>query len=38
MERLRDLDVRVVRGGHDDPFGRERLLELIDDYVARRGG
>jgi glyoxylase-like metal-dependent hydrolase (beta-lactamase superfamily II) len=37
MERLRDLPVRIVHGGHDDDFGRERLLELIDDYVARRG-
>jgi glyoxylase-like metal-dependent hydrolase (beta-lactamase superfamily II) len=36
MERLRDLDVETVYGGHDDPFGRARLLELIDDYVARR--
>jgi len=37
MRRLRDVPVRVVHGGHDDSFGRERLLELIDDYVARRG-
>jgi hypothetical protein len=21
----------------DDSFGRERLIELVDDYVARRG-
>jgi len=37
MERLRDLPARIVHGGHDDSFGRERLLELIDDYVTRRG-
>jgi glyoxylase-like metal-dependent hydrolase (beta-lactamase superfamily II) len=37
MERLRDLPVRVVYGGHDAAFDRERLLELIDDYVRRRG-
>ena len=37
MERLRDLPVRIVHGGHDDSFGRERLFELIDEYVARRG-
>jgi glyoxylase-like metal-dependent hydrolase (beta-lactamase superfamily II) len=37
MERLRELPVRIVHGGHDDSFGRERLLELIDDYVATRG-
>jgi glyoxylase-like metal-dependent hydrolase (beta-lactamase superfamily II) len=36
MERLRDLPVRVVHGGHDDRFGRARLLELIDEYVGRR--
>ena len=38
MERLRDVAVRIVHGGHDDSFGRDRLLELIDAYVARRGG
>jgi glyoxylase-like metal-dependent hydrolase (beta-lactamase superfamily II) len=37
MERLRDLPVRVVHGGHDDSFGPDRLRELIDDYTARRG-
>jgi len=36
MRRLRDLPVRIVHGGHDDPFGRERLLELVDAYVAAR--
>jgi glyoxylase-like metal-dependent hydrolase (beta-lactamase superfamily II) len=36
MERLRELPVRIVFGGHDDSFGRERLLELIDAYVASR--
>jgi glyoxylase-like metal-dependent hydrolase (beta-lactamase superfamily II) len=37
MVRLRDLPVRIVHGGHDDSFGRDRLLELIDEYVHRRG-
>jgi glyoxylase-like metal-dependent hydrolase (beta-lactamase superfamily II) len=36
MERLRDVPVRIVHGGHDPSFGRDRLVELIDDYVARR--
>ena len=36
MERLREVPARVVHGGHDDPFGRERLLELIDGYVRAR--
>jgi glyoxylase-like metal-dependent hydrolase (beta-lactamase superfamily II) len=38
MQRLRDLDVETIYGGHDDAFGRARLLELIDDYLARRAG
>ncbi len=33
LERLRSLPVSVVHGGHEDSFGRERLLRLIDDYV-----
>lgn len=37
MERLRDVPVRLVHGGHDDSFDRDRLLELIEEYVARRG-
>lgn len=36
MRRLRDVPVRIVYGGHDDAFGRERLLELIEEYVSRR--
>jgi glyoxylase-like metal-dependent hydrolase (beta-lactamase superfamily II) len=36
MRRLLDLPVRIVHGGHDDSFGRERLLELIDAYVTKR--
>jgi glyoxylase-like metal-dependent hydrolase (beta-lactamase superfamily II) len=36
MERLREVPVRIVHGGHDDSFGRDRLLELIDGYVRMR--
>jgi glyoxylase-like metal-dependent hydrolase (beta-lactamase superfamily II) len=36
MERLREVPARIVHGGHDDSFGRERLLELIDGYVRTR--
>ncbi|HEY7659332.1 MAG TPA: MBL fold metallo-hydrolase [Actinomycetota bacterium] len=36
MARLRDLPVRIVHGGHDDSFGRARLLELVDAYVGER--
>jgi glyoxylase-like metal-dependent hydrolase (beta-lactamase superfamily II) len=38
MRRLLDVPVRIVHGGHDDSFGRERLHELIDAYVAKRAG
>ncbi len=37
MQRLRDLPVTVVHGGHEPSFGRERLLALIDAYLRRRG-
>jgi glyoxylase-like metal-dependent hydrolase (beta-lactamase superfamily II) len=36
MQRLRELPVRVVHAGHYPSFGRERYLELIDDYVGGR--
>jgi glyoxylase-like metal-dependent hydrolase (beta-lactamase superfamily II) len=36
MRRLRALRVRVVHGGHEPSFGRARLLELIDAYLAMR--
>jgi glyoxylase-like metal-dependent hydrolase (beta-lactamase superfamily II) len=36
MRRLRELPVRVVHAGHDPSFGRERLVELCDDYIRRR--
>jgi glyoxylase-like metal-dependent hydrolase (beta-lactamase superfamily II) len=35
MERLRALPVGVVHGGHEASFGRERLIELCDAYLAR---
>jgi hypothetical protein len=33
MERLRDLPVRIVHGGHFPSFGRERFVELIEEYL-----
>jgi len=36
MKRLRELPVRVVHAGHDPSFGRERLVELADAYLALR--
>lgn len=37
MERLRRLPVTAVHGGHEASFGRDRLVELCDAYLARRG-
>jgi glyoxylase-like metal-dependent hydrolase (beta-lactamase superfamily II) len=34
MSRLREIPVNVVHGGHCPSFGRRRMIELIDDYVA----
>jgi glyoxylase-like metal-dependent hydrolase (beta-lactamase superfamily II) len=36
MERLRDLPVNAVHGGHDPSFGRARMIELIDGYLRSR--
>jgi glyoxylase-like metal-dependent hydrolase (beta-lactamase superfamily II) len=38
MRRLRGVPVRVGHGGHDPSFGRERMIEIIDEYIARRAG
>lgn len=35
MERLRNLNVSVVHAGHDPSFGQNRLITLIDQYLAR---
>jgi glyoxylase-like metal-dependent hydrolase (beta-lactamase superfamily II) len=35
LRRLRDLPVRVVHAGHEASFGRDRLVELCDAYLAR---
>lgn len=36
MHRLRQLDVRVVHAGHCPSFGRQRLIDLVDAYLASR--
>src|SRR5262249_16160442 len=38
LDGVADLPVSVVYPGHGDPFGRERLLMLIRDYIDSRGG
>ena len=35
MARLLALPVQVVHGGHDPSFGRERLIEIAESYLAR---
>ncbi|MEX2439500.1 MAG: MBL fold metallo-hydrolase [Actinomycetota bacterium] len=37
MRRLREFPVRIVHGGHDPSFGRQRLIERCNEYEARRG-
>ena len=34
MERLRKLPARVVHGGHCPSFGRQRMIEIVDEYIA----
>jgi glyoxylase-like metal-dependent hydrolase (beta-lactamase superfamily II) len=33
LRRLRDLDVGIVFPGHGRPFGRDRFLTIIDNYL-----
>lgn len=35
MERLIDLPVDIVHGGHDPSFGRDRLQEIARGYLTR---
>lgn len=37
MTRLRTMPITTVHGGHDPSFGRDRLLEIIDTFLARHG-
>jgi glyoxylase-like metal-dependent hydrolase (beta-lactamase superfamily II) len=37
MKRLRSLPVDIVHGGHEPSFGRDRLIEIADAYLSRRG-
>ena len=34
MERLRAIPARAIHGGHFPSFGRGRMIELIDEYLA----
>jgi len=34
LKRLRDLPARMVHAGHEPSFGRARLIEIVDTYLA----
>jgi glyoxylase-like metal-dependent hydrolase (beta-lactamase superfamily II) len=34
LRRLLELPVEVIHAGHDSSFGRERLHQLINEYLA----
>lgn len=34
LRRLRELPVSVIYGGHNEVFGRDRMIEIIDAYLA----
>jgi glyoxylase-like metal-dependent hydrolase (beta-lactamase superfamily II) len=36
MKRLKELPVTVVHSGHYESFGRERLVQLADDYLRTK--
>ena len=36
MRRLRELPVSVVHAGHEPSFGRARMIEIADAYLAHR--
>jgi glyoxylase-like metal-dependent hydrolase (beta-lactamase superfamily II) len=38
MRRMRDLDVTMVRPGHDNSFDGEHMRHLIDAYLTLRSG
>ena len=37
LERLRELPIQTVHGGHFGSFGKERMNELIDGYLKGEG-
>jgi glyoxylase-like metal-dependent hydrolase (beta-lactamase superfamily II) len=36
MKKLRALPATVVHGGHEPSFGRERMIAIVDEYLASR--
>ncbi|MFT5657889.1 MAG: glyoxylase-like metal-dependent hydrolase (beta-lactamase superfamily II) [Gammaproteobacteria bacterium] len=37
MDRLQNLPVNAVHGGHDESFDRSRLKQITAEYIAHRG-
>ncbi len=37
LQRLREFDVDVIHGGHEESFGKQQMLEIIDNYLAGKG-
>ena len=37
MERLQNLPINAVHGGHDESFDRSRLKEITAEYISSRG-
>lgn len=37
LQRLKEFDVDVIHGGHDESFGKPRMLEIIDNYLVGKG-
>jgi hypothetical protein len=37
MNRLRSLPVKIVHGGHEPSFDRDRMIAIIDTYLRSRG-
>ncbi|MER8440624.1 MBL fold metallo-hydrolase [Mesorhizobium sp. M1312] len=36
LQRMRELDIAVVHGGHFPSFGKVRYRQLIDEYLAQK--
>tara|TARA_B110000114_G_C14926842_1_gene330819 strand:- start:5 stop:763 length:759 start_codon:yes stop_codon:yes gene_type:complete len=34
LERLKSLKVKTIHGGHDQSFGPQRMIEIIEGYLA----
>ena len=34
LERLKSLKVKTIHGGHDQSFGQQRMIEIIDNYLT----